>query len=152
MELVHWLTNKFLKGKYPYPVCDAIIKFYEKGKFKGIILVERKNPPYGWALPGGFTEYGESPEDCVKRECMEETGLKVKIIKQLHTYSDPKRDPRVHTISTVFLCRASGKPQGGSDAKKAKVFPVAEAKKLRLCFDHSKILADAAEAGALSAA
>jgi len=143
MELIHWLTNKFLKGKYPYPVCDAIIKFYENGKFNGVVLVERKNPPFGWALPGGFAEYGESLEDCVKRECLEETGLKVKILRQLHTYSDPKRDPRVHTVSTVFLCRASGKFRGGSDAKNVKVVSVKEALNLKLCFDHSKILKDA---------
>ncbi len=140
MELITWLTNRFLRQKYPFPVVDMIIKYYSKGKFQGIVLVERKNFPNGWAIPGGFVEYGESCENAAIREAKEETGLDIEIIKQLGTYSDPKRDPRIHTISTVFLCKARGKINSGSDAKKAKVFPLKEAEKMKLCFDHNRII------------
>lgn len=66
----------------------------------GIVLIERKNPPHGWALPGGFVDYGESFEQAATREALEETGLKVELLRQFHTYSDPARDPRQHTAST----------------------------------------------------
>ena len=143
MELITWLTNRFLRQRYPFPVVDMIIKYYDGKKFKGIVLVERKNIPKGWAIPGGFIEYGESCENAAIREAKEETGLDIEIVKQLGTYSDPKRDPRIHTISTVFLCKANGKINSGSDAKKAKVFSIKQAQKMKLCFDHNKILKDA---------
>ncbi len=142
MELLTWLSNRFLRQKYPFPVVDMITKYYNGKKFQGIVLVERKNFPKGWAIPGGFVEYGESCENAAIREAKEETGLNIEIIKQLGTFSDPKRDPRIHTISTVFLCKAKGKIISGSDAKKAKVFSLKEAEKMKLCFDHSKILKD----------
>ena len=134
---MNW-KEKILKRKRPVLTVDAIIKYYKVKKFLGIVLVERKYPPYGWSLPGGIVEYGETLENAVKREAGEETGLKVKILKQLSAFSSPKRDPRWHGVSIVFLCRAEGKIIARDDAKTAKVFP---AKKIpKLAFDHRKIL------------
>lgn len=119
----------------PVPTVDIIIEI--EGQ---IVLIERKNPPYGWALPGGFVDYGESYETAALREAREETGLNVQELKQFHTYSNPARDPRQHTASTVFIGRAEGAPAAGDDAVRAALFtehtlPV-------LAFDHGQILAD----------
>jgi len=119
----------------PVPTVDIIIKVDD-----GIVLIDRKNPPYGWALPGGFVDYGESYEDAAVREAFEETGLKVERLQQFRTYSDPRRDSRMHTASTVFIARASGKPVGADDAKRADVFT--QDALPELAFDHAKILAD----------
>ena len=89
--------------KNPVPTVDIIIEI--EGK---IVLIERKNPPYGWALPGGFVDYGESYEQAALREALEETGLEVSDLRQFHTYSDPSRDARQHTASTVFIGKAEG--------------------------------------------
>ncbi len=146
-EILNWVLNRVLQNKYPFPAVDAVIKYFENEKFKGIVLVERKFPPLGWAFPGGFVEQGESLESAVVREAKEETGLDIEIEKQFHTYSEPKRDPRIHTISTVFICKASGKIQSGSDAKNVKLFSLEKTPKL--CFDHEKILDDVKKAGEL---
>lgn len=122
--------------KNPLPTVDLIIESNE-----GIILIERKHPPLGWALPGGFVEYGESIESAAIREAKEETGLDVELIRQFHTYSDPKRDPRHHTITTVFIARAKGKLSAGDDAKAAGVFR-RENLPERIAFDHREILND----------
>ena len=106
-----------------------------------IVLIRRNNPPHGWALPGGFLEYGESLEQAAVRECREETGLEVELIRQLHTYSDPARDPRGHTVSTVFLARADGTPRAGDDAGDARSVPLADLP-APLVFDHDRVLAD----------
>ena len=106
----------------------------------GVVLIERKNKPFGWALPGGFVDYGESLEKAAMREALEETGLKVKLIRQLKTYSDPERDPRFHSISTVFIAAASGLPKAGDDAGNSGVFTRQNLPPL--VFDHAKILAD----------
>lgn len=106
----------------------------------GIILIERKNKPFGWALPGGFVDYGESLEQAAVREALEETGLNVRLIRQLKTYSDPDRDPRHHTISTVFIATAAGFPIAGDDAARTGVF--ARHNLPLLVFDHAQILAD----------
>jgi 8-oxo-dGTP diphosphatase len=106
-----------------------------------LVLVRRKFPPLGWALPGGFAEVGETLGDAARREALEETGLRVKLLEQFFTYSDPERDPRRHTVTTVFLARAEGKPQGGDDAAEARGFPF-DALPEPLCFDHARILAD----------
>lgn len=126
--------------KNPVPAVDVIIEC-EAGGRKGIVLVKRKNPPHGWAIPGGFIDYGESAEEAALREAKEETGLQVTLVGQLHTYSDPSRDPRQHTISTVFIARAEGEPVAGDDAKEAKIFPLGEIPK-NLAFDHDKIIKD----------
>jgi ADP-ribose pyrophosphatase YjhB (NUDIX family) len=105
-----------------------------------IVLIERKNPPFGWALPGGFVDYGESYEKAALREAFEETGLVVTDLRQFHTYSDPDRDARQHTASTVFIGKAEGMPVAGDDAGKAGLFD--ENTLPSLAFDHAKILAD----------
>ena len=122
--------------KNPVPTVDIIIE--QNGR---IILIERVNPPHGWALPGGFVDYGESLESAARREALEETGLEVNLLGQFHTYSDPGRDSRRHTISTVFVGQASGKAQAGSDAKKADLFTENNLPK-PLVFDHALILKD----------
>ncbi|WP_457574066.1 NUDIX domain-containing protein [Desulfolithobacter sp.] len=119
----------------PVPTVDIIIETGE-----GIVLIERRNPPFGWALPGGFVDYGESFEEAAIREAKEETGLDVALVRQFHTYSDPGRDPRQHTASTVFIARARGNPQGGDDARRAEIFT--RDRLPDLVFDHGKILSD----------
>jgi len=106
----------------------------------GIVLIERKNKPLGWALPGGFVDYGESLEQAAVREALEETGLAIRLIQQLKTYSDPNRDPRHHTLSTVFIATADGLPNAGDDAARTDVFTRHHLPSL--VFDHAKILAD----------
>ncbi|MDL1971158.1 MAG: NUDIX hydrolase [Candidatus Desulfofervidaceae bacterium] len=118
------------------PTVDIIIEV--EG---GIILIKRKNPPYGWAIPGGFVDYGESLEEAAVREAKEETGLDIELIRQLHTYSDPGRDPRQHTITTVYIARAKGEPQAGDDAAEIGIFSQ-ESLPTPIAFDHAKILAD----------
>ena len=127
--------NRLPDFKNPVPTVDVIIELKE-----GIVLIERKNPPHGWALPGGFVDYGESFETAAVREALEETGLEVKLTKQFHTYSDPSRDPRQHTASTVFIGTADGQPAGGDDAARAEVFTRNNLPEL--VFDHAKILDD----------
>jgi ADP-ribose pyrophosphatase YjhB (NUDIX family) len=105
----------------------------------GIILIKRKNPPYGWALPGGFVEYGESLEQAAVREAKEETSLDITLLSQCHTYSDPTRDSRKHTISTVFLARAWGTPAAADDADEIGIF-FRNALPSPLVFDHEIIL------------
>ena len=129
--------------KTPYVAVDGIIKvFDEKENFKGIVLIERKNPPYGLALPGGFVDIGESVEDALIREMKEETNLDVEILKLFNVYSKPDRDPRFHTVSIVFVCRAYGQPMGKDDAKKAEVYRLEEIPFDKLVFDHGKIVRD----------
>ena len=125
------------KFRNPVPTVDIIIEV----EGRGIILIERKNPPYGWALPGGFVDYGESLEDAAVREAKEETGLDVELLSQFRAYSAPDRDPRGHTITTVFLARAKGEPIGRDDAAQAGVFPP-DRPPSPLAFDHGKILED----------
>jgi 8-oxo-dGTP diphosphatase len=121
----------------PLPTVDAIIEMPDGA----IVLIERKNPPYGWALPGGFVDYGESAECAVVREALEETCLEVQLVEQFYAYSDPHRDPRHHTISVVFIVSASGIPRGADDAKVARAFRETELPS-PLVFDHGRILHD----------
>jgi ADP-ribose pyrophosphatase YjhB (NUDIX family) len=106
-----------------------------------IVLVERKNPPHGWALPGGFVDYGESVESAAVREAREETSLEIKLTEQFYTYSDPARDARHHTVSTVFIACADGVPRGADDAKAARPFSENNLP-APLVFDHAQILRD----------
>jgi 8-oxo-dGTP diphosphatase len=107
-----------------------------------VVLVRRRFPPPGWALPGGFVDAGETLEAAAAREAREETGLEVELTDLVWIYSDPRRDPRQHTVSTVFLARASGEPRGGDDAAEAGAFRW-DALPSPLAFDHAEILADA---------
>ncbi len=132
---LEYVTTKLSGG--PYVTVDAIIELAE-----GIVIIKRSNPPFGWALPGGFVDYGESLEDAVKREAKEETNLDLTEIKQFHTYSNPQRDPRFHTVGTVFIAKAKGKPKAGDDAAGLKVVKPADLGKLDFAFDHKKIIQD----------
>ena len=129
------------KYKCPIPTVDIIIEIKRKNGQEGIILIKRKNPPHGWALPGGFVDCGESLEEAAVREAKEETSLDIKLKSQFHTYSDPKRDPRKHTISTVYVAAAQGRPKAQDDAQDIGIFTEEEIN-FPLAFDHQKILAD----------
>jgi ADP-ribose pyrophosphatase YjhB (NUDIX family) len=120
----------------PFPTVDIIIE--AKG---GIILIKRKNPPHGWALPGGFVDYGESLENAAIREAKEETSLDVRLISQLGAYSDPDRDPRHHTISVVFRAVAQGQPIAADDAVDIGIFNHNSLPE-NIVFDHAQIIND----------
>ena len=120
----------------PVPTVDTIITLPG-----GIVLIKRRFPPPGWALPGGFVEYGETVEAAAVREAREETGLHVRLTELFGVYSDPQRDPRRHTIAIVFLAEATGTPVGGDDAAEAGIFSAA-ALPAPLAFDHDRILRD----------
>jgi len=123
----------------PVPTVDALIHI----PGRGVVLIERKNEPHGWALPGGFVDYGESVETAAVREALEETGLHVVLTSLLGVYSDPARDPRQHTMSVVFTAEALDPENlcAADDAKSAAVFPVGRWPE-PLCFDHRRILDD----------
>jgi 8-oxo-dGTP diphosphatase len=129
-------TGGMTTYRNPVPTVDIIIE--SPG---GILLIQRKNPPLGWALPGGFVDEGEALATAAMREAREETSLEVTLIEQFFCYSHPQRDPRQHTISTVFIARAEGLPQGADDASEARVFAV-ERLPSPLVFDHELILKD----------
>lgn len=120
----------------PSPTVDILIEVGDR-----IVLVRRKHPPPGWALPGGFIDAGERAQDAAVREALEETGLRVTLTGLLGVYSDPARDPRRHTISTVYIGKAEGTPSGGDDAADARLFPERDLPS-PLAFDHAQILAD----------
>jgi 8-oxo-dGTP diphosphatase len=122
--------------KNPIPTVDVIIRLND-----GVVLIKRRNPPLGWALPGGYQDAGESCEAAAIREAHEETGLAVTLESLFYVYSDPRRDPRKHTISTVFIARASGEPVGMDDAEEARVFSLDDLPST-LAFDHGEILRD----------
>lgn len=122
--------------KNPTPTVDIIIEIDDQ-----VVLIERKNPPHGWALPGGFVDEGESVEQAAVREALEEVGLEVSLKTLLYVYSEPGRDPRQHTMSTVFIARASGEPNAGDDAANARLFSVDQLPG-GMAFDHGRILAD----------
>ena len=106
-----------------------------------IVLIERRNPPHGWALPGGFVDVGESLEQAAMREAREETCLDITLKKLLGCYSNPQRDPRGHTVSPVYIAEAHGTPQAADDAKNLRCLPLT-ALPSELAFDHALILED----------
>ncbi len=123
--------------KNPFPTVDIIIEI----ESEGIVLIKRKNPPHGWAIPGGFVDYGESLEEAALREAKEETNLEVELKRQFHTYSDPQRDPRHHSISTVYIGKAKGMPQAKDDAIEIRIFSESNLPN-EIAFDHRSILKD----------
>ncbi len=125
----------------PAPTVDIIIECETISGKRGIVLIERKNPPPGWAIPGGFVDYGESLEEAAVREAREETCLEVELIRQFHSYSAPDRDPRRHTVSTIFIATAKGKPKAADDAVKAEIFNAHNLPQ-EIAFDHRQILDD----------
>jgi ADP-ribose pyrophosphatase YjhB (NUDIX family) len=124
-----------LRPKTPELTVDAIIEM-ENG---GIVLVERKNFPSGWAIPGGFVDPGESLAEAVRREALEETSLEISVKEIFHVYSKPWRDPRGDTVSVIYHCTATGEPAGGDDALTAKTF-MTDSLPDEIAFDHRKIL------------
>jgi 8-oxo-dGTP diphosphatase len=122
----------------PLPTVDVVISFPDQG----VVLIKRRNPPYGWALPGGFVDYGESVEQAAVREAKEETGLDVRLHGLLGVYSSPDRDPRQHTMSVVFMgtAKKESRLQAGDDAGQTRVAPLDDLPEL--AFDHARILAD----------
>jgi 8-oxo-dGTP diphosphatase len=126
-----------MSGKPTTPLLTVDIIIEVSG---GIVLIERKNPPPGWALPGGFVDVGESLAAAAVREAREETSLEVTLTEQFFAYSDPKRDPRGATASVVFLGRATGTPRAEDDAKNIGVYALDALPEL--AFDHGQILDD----------
>jgi len=127
------------RPRTPLLAADVVIEPTD-AEWPSVVLIRRANPPIGWALPGGFVDVGETVEAAAVREAREETGLEVNQLELLGVYSDPGRDPRGHTVSTVFVCRADGHPIGADDAAEAGVFPLDALPPL--VFDHARILAD----------
>lgn len=123
-------------ARNPIPTVDVII---EMGG--AVVLIKRRNPPPGWALPGGFIDYGEPAEAAAVREAQEETGLRVRLTELFGVYSDPRRDPRHHTLSVVFIGTATGQPVAGDDAAEAGIY-TADQLPAPLAFDHGQILAE----------
>lgn len=124
----------------PIPTVDIIIEMSDR-PHRPIVLIQRRYPPHGWAIPGGFVDYGESVEAAAVREAAEETSLVVELIKQFHVYSDPLRDRRKHTLSVVFLAEATGPAQAADDAESLDFFNLWNLP-ADLCFDHDQILKD----------
>ncbi len=123
----------------PFPTVDIIIEFAG-----GIVLIDRLNPPHGWALPGGFVDYGESVESAAEREAQEETGLGLTELRQFHVYSDPGRDPRMHTMTTVFVAKGTGVLRAADDARAAAVYDT-DSLPSEMAFDHRSIVKDYVE-------
>ncbi len=131
-----------MRPRTPLLATDVIVRLWNGERFLGIVLIERKNPPTGLAIPGGFVEVGESVEKAAIREIREETGLEVKLSRLLGVYSKPDRDPRFHVVSVVFIGDAEGTPRAGSDAKRARVFKLEDIPLDELVFDHREIILD----------
>jgi ADP-ribose pyrophosphatase YjhB (NUDIX family) len=121
----------------PLPTVDVVV--VRAGR---VLLIERMNPPAGWALPGGFIDYGEAAETAAVRELAEETGLRADKIDLLGVYSDPERDPRHHTLSVVYMGTATGEPVAGDDAGAVKWFALDDLPQ-QVAFDHRRVIADA---------
>lgn len=137
--MLQMLTRLFQKPKTyrnPVPTVDIIIEIGNK-----IVLIERRHEPFGWGIPGGFVDYGEKLEDAARREAKEETSLDVTLKCLLGVYSSPRRDPRRHTISAVYIASAKGRPEAADDAKNLGLFAL-NAVPAEMAFDHAEILAD----------
>ncbi len=132
------------KPETPALTVDIIIEMHDQPN-RPIVLIERKNPPYGWAIPGGFVDVGETVSIAAVREALEETCLEVTLDVLLGCYSDPARDDRGHTVSLVYVAHASGEPCAADDAANVMLLDPCdetELTKVQLAFDHEQILAD----------
>jgi len=136
IELCPGCGTQIERFKNPYPTADVIVNVGGK-----VVLVNRKNVPHGWAIPGGFIDYGESAEHAAAREIREETGLEITNLHLFGVYSDPKRDPRFHTLTVVYTADSTDVPHAGDDAADAALFGADELPE-RLAFDHADILCD----------
>lgn len=123
----------------PAIAVDAIIEMVDRPG-RPIVLIERKNPPHGWAIPGGFVDVGETLEVAAVREAKEETSLDITLKCLLGIYSDPARDPRGHTVTPVYIAQAQGEPRAADDAKHLQLFAPDDCP--GLVFDHDQIIAD----------
>lgn len=124
----------------PLLAADALIRLVDRPGMP-VVLIERRNPPPGWAIPGGFVDVGESVERAAVREALEETCLEVTLIALLGVYSDPDRDPRGHTVTAVYVADARGEPRAADDARAIGLF-LPDAPPAELAFDHAIVLAD----------
>ncbi len=129
-----------MRPQTPALTVDIIIELADRPG-RPIVLIERRHPPPGWAIPGGFVDLGETVEQAARREALEETALEVRLLRLLGVYSDPARDPRGHTVSLVYVAEGRGEPEGRDDARRAAVFDLAKLPR-PLAFDHAQILAD----------
>lgn len=123
--------------RQPALAVDCIVRSRDR-----ILIIERRRPPFGWALPGGMVEYGETVESAVRREVLEETGVELTNLRLFGVYSDPARDPRGHCVSVVFVADAMGSPAAGDDAKAVQLIDIDDPNRPRLVFDHETILSD----------
>jgi ADP-ribose pyrophosphatase YjhB (NUDIX family) len=128
------MTDHPVPSRHPLPTVDIIIEIEDK-----IVIIERKNPPYGWALPGGFVDYGESVETAATREAKEETSLDLVDLEQFRVFSAPDRDPRGHTITTVFIARGKGRLQAADDARSVELVDPRHMTR-PMAFDHGEII------------
>ncbi len=128
--------------KPPILTTTAIIEIYENDEFKGIVLIERGKPPFGKAIPGGKVEYGETVENAVRREMLEEVNLSLEELRQFHVYSDPARDFRHHSVEVAHTAKAFQLPTAGDDAAKAFVVKLEDIPWSELAFDHAQVLRD----------
>jgi 8-oxo-dGTP diphosphatase len=142
IPLVGYAFDPQQPHKPPILTTTAIIEVYESEQFKGIVLIERGKAPFGKAIPGGKVEYGETVENAVRREMMEEVNLKLEDLRQFHVYSDPKRDFRHHSVEITHIAKAFELPMAGDDAAKAFVFKLEDLPWSELAFDHAQILKD----------
>ncbi len=126
--------KEITRFRNPFPTVDVLIRY--RG---GVVLIERKNPPPGWAIPGGFMEYGESAEDGARREMKEETGLDLQNLALFTVRSNPGRDPRFHTVTVVFTADGAGELNAGDDAERAKVYALDDLPD-QIAFDHREVL------------
>ena len=124
----------------PQLAADAIIELIDRPG-RPIVLIERRNPPFGFAIPGGFVDVGETLEHAAVREALEETSLDITLTALLGCYSNPSRDPRGHSVTAVYVAEARGEPRAADDALNLAVFPI-DALPGELAFDHDMVLAD----------